>query len=143
MRAATPKGYEPLADVVKFSKDQAAAAGTVVELFNDPLEAVRHADVVVTDTWVSMGMEADKERRMRDFAGYQVSHDMMRKGGANPNWRFLHCLPRKPQEVTDDVFYSDRSLVWDEAENRMWTFMAVVLAQLRPDPFRLIAEHRA
>jgi ornithine carbamoyltransferase len=92
---------------------------------SDPREAVNGADVVVTDTWISMGQEAEKEQRLKDFAGYQVTEALCREGGANPNWKFLHCLPRKHHEVDDEVFYGSRSLVFPEADNRKWTIMAV------------------
>ncbi|KAG2073770.1 ornithine carbamoyltransferase [Suillus decipiens] len=91
---------------------------------NDPREAVKGADVVVTDTWISMGQEAEKAQRLKDFAGYQVTEALCREGGANPDWKFLHCLPRKQDEVDDEVFYSSRSLVFPEADNRKWTIMA-------------------
>jgi ornithine carbamoyltransferase len=72
-----------------------------------------------------MGQESEKNARLKAFNGYQVTNEMAK--GANSDWVFLHCLPRKSEEVSDEVFYSDRSLVWDEAENRMWTAMAYVL----------------
>lgn len=65
-----------------------------------------------------MGQEAEKAQRLKDFAGYQVTMDLAKRGGANPDWKFMHCLPRKSEEVDDEVFYSDRSLVFPEAENR-------------------------
>ncbi|EIW77816.1 ornithine carbamoyltransferase [Coniophora puteana RWD-64-598 SS2] len=91
----------------------------------DPREAVHGADVVVTDTWISMGQEAEKPQRLKDFAGYQVTEKLCREGGANPDWKFLHCLPRKQDEVDDEVFYGPRSLVFSEADNRKWTIMAL------------------
>lgn len=91
----------------------------------DPKEAVQGADVVVTDTWISMGQEAEKEERLKAFEGYQVTEELCRQGGANPDWKFLHCLPRKQQEVDDEVFYGPRSLVFPEADNRKWTIMAL------------------
>lgn len=91
----------------------------------DPKEAVQGADVVVTDTWISMGQEAEKAERLKAFQGYQVTEELCREGGANPDWKFLHCLPRKPQEVDDEVFYGPRSLVFEEADNRKWTIMAL------------------
>ncbi|EIM79170.1 ornithine carbamoyltransferase [Stereum hirsutum FP-91666 SS1] len=90
----------------------------------DPKEAVKGADVVVTDTWISMGQEAEKEERLKAFEGYQVTEALCREGGANPDWKFMHCLPRKPNEVDDEVFYGPRSLVFPEADNRKWTIMA-------------------
>jgi len=126
---ATPKGYECDSDVAARAIAVAEAAGAPVPLFTtDPVEAVRGADVIVTDTWVSMGQEEEKARRLKQFSGYQVTEQL--GAGAKPGWKFLHCLPRKPEEVSDEVFYGERSLVWDEAENRMWTVMAVALAQL-------------
>ncbi|KAJ3577004.1 hypothetical protein NP233_g56 [Leucocoprinus birnbaumii] len=91
----------------------------------DPKEAVHKADVVVTDTWISMGQEAEKEERLKAFEGYQVTEKLCKEGGANPNWQFLHCLPRKAQEVDDEVFFGPRSLVYPEADNRKWTIMAL------------------
>ena len=82
-----------------------------VEWCHDPLRAVRDADYIVTDTWcvpntnrrISMGDEAQKEQRLRDFAGFQVTDDLARQGKAKPDWKFMHCLPRKAEEVSDDV----------------------------------------
>ncbi|EIN04470.1 ornithine carbamoyltransferase 1 [Punctularia strigosozonata HHB-11173 SS5] len=91
---------------------------------SDPREAVHGADVVVTDTWISMGQEAEKAQRLKDFQGYQVTEALCKEGGAKSGWKFLHCLPRKPDEVDDEVFYGPRSLVFPEADNRKWTIMA-------------------
>lgn len=131
VRYACPAGYQPDASIVDRSTAAAKAAGVSIFGTHIPEEAVRGADVIVTDTWVSMGQETEAQKRLKDFAGYQVTHELAKRGGAKPGWKFLHCLPRKPQEVDDAVFYSDRSLVWQEAENRMWTFMAVALAQVQ------------
>ena len=75
-----------------------------------------------------MGQEAEYAKRLEEFKGYEVNKELMAK--ANPGAVFLHCLPRHPEEVTDEVFYSEASLVFPEAENRMWTVMAVMAAQL-------------
>lgn len=72
-----------------------------------------------------MGQEAEKAERLKAFEGYQVTEELCREGGANPDWKFLHCLPRKPHEVDDEVFYGPRSLVFPEADNRKWTIMAL------------------
>jgi ornithine carbamoyltransferase len=130
LRLATPRGYEPPAALLRRAEAEAAGAGVSVTSTHDPLEAVRGAHVVVTDTWVSMGMEAEDARRKADFAGFQVTEALCRRGGAHADWVFLHCLPRKPEEVDDEVFFSPRSLVFDEAENRKWTVMAATLALL-------------
>jgi ornithine carbamoyltransferase len=84
--------------------------------------------VVATDTWISMGQEDEKKERLASFAGYQVTQQMLQSAAANHV--FLHCLPRHSEEVDDQVFYSPQSLVFDEAENRLWTVMAVYAALL-------------
>jgi len=130
LRAAVPKGYEFLPEVMKVASAEAKKAGTKLEFTNVPEEAVKGADLIVTDTWISMGQEAEKDRRLRDFVGYQVTMDLARRGGANPNWRFMHCLPRKSNEVDDEVFYSDRSIVFPVAENRKWSMLAIFEAAM-------------
>jgi len=128
---ATPPGYEPNAGLLASSQTLAKAAGVRIQGFHNPLEAVKGADAIITDTWVSMGQEMDAQKRLEAFKGYQVTEELGRKGGAKPGWVFLHCLPRKPQEVDDAVFYGPRTRVWAESENRKWTFMAVAIAQLQ------------
>lgn len=73
-----------------------------------------------------MGQESSKAQKIRDFAGFQITSDLAARGGANPGWKFMHCLPRKPEEVSDEVFYSDRSVVFEEAENRLYAAIAVL-----------------
>jgi len=128
VKIATPIGYEPNADILALTKELAAENNANVFTTTVADEAVKGADVVVTDTWVSMGQEAEYEKRVKEFEGYQVNSELMAR--ANPGAVFLHCLPRKKEEVTDEVIYSDASLVFNEAENRMWTVMAVMAAQL-------------
>lgn len=101
-----------------------------IVLCDSPEDAVREADFIVTDTWVSMGDETQKEERLQNFTGYQINRELIAAGKPKDDWRFLHCLPRKQEEVTDDIFYSDRSLVFEEAENRMWTVLAVFVCML-------------
>jgi len=129
VRIATPKGYDCDANILSKTERLAEENGTR-EVFttNVAAEAVDGSDVVVTDTWVSMGQEDEMAKRMEEFAGYEVNAELMAR--ANPGAVFLHCLPRHPEEVTDEVFYSPASLVFPEAENRMWTVMAVMAAQL-------------
>ncbi|KAJ2646673.1 ornithine carbamoyltransferase [Coemansia sp. RSA 1085] len=124
MSVCTPEKYPIPQQVKQQAKADAEQANVSVTYHTNPLEAVEGADIVVTDTWVSMGQESEKAQRLRDFAGYQVSMDMAQQGKANKDWIFMHCLPRKPEEVTDEVFYSDRSVVFQEAENRKWTILA-------------------
>lgn len=115
---ATPKGYEIPAfmrDIIKSTNPNFKLTET-----NVPEEAVKNADVLVTDTWVSMGQEAETKKRLADFAGFQITKDLAVRGGAKQDWRFMHCLPRHQEEVADEVFYSPASLVFQEAENRLW-----------------------
>ncbi|PKI83970.1 ornithine carbamoyltransferase [Malassezia vespertilionis] len=95
-----------------------------VDWCHSPEQAVHKANYVVTDTWVSMGDENSKAQRMQDFNGFQITEALCKRGKADPDWRFMHCLPRKAEEVDDEVFYGPRSLVFPEAENRKWTAMA-------------------
>lgn len=74
---------------------------------------------------ISMGQEEEKAARLKAFEGYQITNEMVESAGAKPDWIFMHCLPRKQEEVNDDVFYGERSVVFPEAENRKWTIMAV------------------
>uniref|UniRef100_A0A3Q3IUB5 ornithine carbamoyltransferase n=1 Tax=Monopterus albus TaxID=43700 RepID=A0A3Q3IUB5_MONAL len=118
LRIATPKGYEPQKNVV----EEAQRLSEQLVLTSDPMEAAHGSNVLVTDTWVGMGLEQEKEKRLNNFKGYQVT--MQTGNVAKPNWIFLHSLPRKKEEVDDQLFYSSHSLVFPEAENRKWTIMA-------------------
>jgi ornithine carbamoyltransferase len=80
--------------------------------------------LIFTTLRISMGQEHEKEQRLKDFAGYRVTEQLCKEGGAKENWKFMHCLPRKQDEVDDEVFYGPRSLVFPEADNRKWTAMA-------------------
>ncbi|MCU1450131.1 MAG: Ornithine carbamoyltransferase [Acidimicrobiales bacterium] len=113
VRVATPEGYEPEAAAVERARD-----GGIVTVTGDPLEAVQGADVVYTDVWTSMGQEAEAITRRRHFAAFTVNDDLM--AAAAPDAVFLHCLPaHRGEEVTASVLEGRRSLVWQQAENRM------------------------
>lgn len=127
----TPPAYRPNPTVFQEALDIATHLSLSLTTTADPKRGVDKAHVVVTDTWVSMGQEEDGAQRKLDFSGYQVNKELMSL--ADPEAVFLHCLPRKAEEVSDDVFYSPQSLVFPEAENRMWTVMAVSLSQLGLD----------
>ncbi|KAK1235289.1 ornithine carbamoyltransferase [Marasmius sp. AFHP31] len=122
LRVASPEKYRAPAEV--WTRVEELGCDKGIWWGSDPREAVKGADVVVTDTWISMGQEAEKAQRLQDFAGYQVTEALCREGGANPDWKFMHCLPRKQDEVDDEVFYGPRSIVFPEADNRKWTIMA-------------------
>jgi ornithine carbamoyltransferase len=108
--AATPEGYEP-------DPAETERAGGI-QLVRDPREAARGAHVLYTDVWTSMGQEEERERRLRDFAGYRVDADLVAL--AEPDAIVLHCLPAHyGEEITEEVLYGPRSAVWDQAENRL------------------------
>ncbi len=118
VRVASPATYSSSAAVVTAARERASHTGGSVELFTDPVHAVRHADVVVTDTWVSMGREVEKAQRITTMAGYQVNAALMAE--AKPDALFLHCLPAdRGFEVTADVLDGPQSVIWDQAENRL------------------------
>ncbi|WVQ71001.1 ornithine carbamoyltransferase [Cryptococcus sp. DSM 104548] len=124
LSVASPKGYDKVDERV-WSRVTDASTQGLVTLTNNPAEALHKADIVVTDTWISMGQETEKIARLEAFKGYQITNKMVTDAGANADWKFMHCLPRKQEEVDDEVFYGPRSLVFPEAENRKWTIMAV------------------
>jgi ornithine carbamoyltransferase len=112
--AATPEGYEPDPRVVEIARE----AGGAVELSHDPREAAQGADVLYTDVWTSMGQEEEKERRLRDLAGFGIDDELV--GLAGDEAIVLHCLPAHyGEEITEDVLYGRQSAVWDQAENRL------------------------
>ncbi len=118
LRIATPPGFEPKADIV-------ASGGKHVEIVADANAAAAGADIVITDTWTSMGQEAETQRRLAAFKHYQVNAALMAR--AKPDAIFQHCLPaHRGEEVTAEVIDGPQSVIWDEAENRMWAQMALL-----------------
>ena len=125
VRVGTPQGYEPAAEFVELAR----ANGATVTLTADAAEAVEGADIVVTDTWVSMGQD-HAHNKLAAMGPYQVNGALM--AGAKADARFLHCLPAHVgEEVTAEVFESDRSLVFDEAENRIHAQKSILLWCMR------------
>jgi ornithine carbamoyltransferase len=125
---ASPKGYELPRNVVEQAQNMTENSGAEIECGNDPKLAVRGADVVYTDTWTSMGQEAENTARIKAFAGFQVDSALMSL--ADGDAIFMHCLPaHRGQEVSDEVIESRASVVFDQAENRLHAQKAV-LAQL-------------
>ncbi len=126
---ACPPGYEPDPKIVDAARRDGAATGAKIEICHDPREALRGAQAVYTDVWVSMGQEAEVERRKIELAAYQVNTDLF--ACAEPDAVFLHCLPaHRGEEVTDEVVDHERSLVFDQAENRLHAQKAVLLELL-------------
>jgi len=125
---ASPKGYgipNAMRHVITSAAKGVDSPGTLSET-TVPEEAIRDADILVTDTWISMGQESEKKKRLDAFAGYQITNELAKRGGAKEGWKFMHCLPRHPEEVADEVFYSPRSLVFPEAENRLWAAVSAL-----------------
>jgi ornithine carbamoyltransferase len=128
--AGTPRGYEPKKHVVKLAVSVAKKTGGKIEIVHDPKDAVRKADVVYTDVWASMGQESEKEKRMQTFKNYQVNGKLM--AFAKPSAIFMHCLPaHRGEEVTDEVMDFPRSVIFDEAENRLHTQKAILCTLMR------------
>src|SRR3954466_2659177 len=129
-RAATPEGYEPSAEVVDIAREAASETGATIELFDEPREAATAADVLYADVWTSMGQEDERERRLRDLAGFGIDEALV--GLAADEAIVLHCLPAHyGEEITEDVLYGPRSAVWDEAENRLHAQKALMALVIR------------
>ena len=123
--AATPPGYEPDERAVA-----TARAAAEVEIVNDPAAAVRGADVLYTDVWTSMGQEDERERRLRDLAGFGITPELLAQAGNGAI--VLHCLPAHyGEEITEDVLYGPQSAVWDQAENRLHAQKALMALLIR------------
>ncbi|MBN9606946.1 MAG: ornithine carbamoyltransferase [Actinomycetales bacterium] len=126
VRIAAPAEYAPADAVVRDAERRSAETGGSVTVTTDPVAAVTGADVVVTDTWVSMGKEEEKAHRVATFGGYQVTPGLM--GHAQPDAVFLHCLPAdRGYEVASEVIDGPQSVIWDEAENRLHAQKALLI----------------
>ncbi len=122
MVVSTPKGYEPNEEIVK----KALEMGADITFEHDPMEAVKGADVIYTDVWVSMGQEAEREKRLKDFARHQVSETLVSM--AKDDVIVMHCLPaHRGEEITEDVLEGEHSIVFDQAENRLHAQKAILL----------------
>ncbi len=122
----TPQGFEPKADAISWATKQAARTGGSCAVTNDPVGGVRGADVIYTDVWASMGQEAEADARRKIFLPYQVNEAMVVR--AKPDVSFMHCLPaHRGEEVTAAVIDSPRSVVFQEAENRLHAQKAIML----------------
>jgi ornithine carbamoyltransferase len=118
LKISSPEGYKPKENLLNISKDK-------VNIFDDPYEAAKNSDVIITDVWASMGDEKELNKRERDFSSWQVNKKMM--SIAKKNCIFMHCLPaHRNKEVTSEVIDGNQSVVWDEAENRLHTQKALM-----------------
>lgn len=135
---AIPKGYEPAEDIVARTQEIAAKNGSKVVATNDPVEAVSNADVVYTDVFISMGEEHLKDK-IKSFDGFQVNEKLV--SNMNDDWRFMHCLPaHRGDEVTDWVMDHKNSIVFDQAENRMWAQMSLLTYLVNEDAWETMGE---
>ncbi|WP_457549943.1 ornithine carbamoyltransferase [Archaeoglobus sp.] len=122
MVVCTPKGYEPKRDIV----EKALRMGAKLTFESDPVKAVEDADVIYTDVWVSMGQEKERRKRLKAFAGYQVTQKLV--DSAKTNVVVMHCLPaHRGEEITEDVLEGEHSIVFDQAENRLHAQKAILL----------------
>lgn len=128
--ASTPEGYAPDERVTEASRADAEANGGSVTVTRDPREAAAGAHVLYTDVWTSMGQDEDRERRLRDLDAYRIDDALL--GLADPDGIVLHCLPAHVgEEISEEVLYGPRSLVWEQAENRLHTQKAIMALVIR------------
>lgn len=125
IKIGTAKGYDPDPEIMKLALEDANRTGASIEVLRNPEEAVKGADVVYTDVWVSMGQEAEREKRIKDLSGFRVTPELMSL--AKSDAIFMHCLPaHRGMEVTDEVIDGPQSVVWDQAENRLHAQKAIL-----------------
>ena len=121
----SPSGFEPDPEVTRLSRLDATQTGATITIQDDPVEAVQAADVIYTDVWTSMGMEAEYEERLKSFARYQLNSALLEK--AREDVLVMHCLPaHRGEEITDEVIDGPRSIVFDQAENRLHVQKAIM-----------------
>lgn len=122
---ASPGGYTPLPEVVTEALSVAKQSGSTIEHIADPIAAVKNADIIYTDVWVSMGQEEDKANRLNDLKPYQLNSNLLNH--AKKDVLIMHCLPaHRGEEITDEVIDGPNSIVFDEAENRLHTQKAIM-----------------
>ncbi|WP_323737113.1 ornithine carbamoyltransferase [Methanosphaera sp. ISO3-F5] len=125
MTVACPEGYEPDEEIYKLALEEAEKTGSSINIEHDIHEAVKDADVLYTDVWVSMGDEEEKEERERIFKEYQINSQLLSE--AKKDAIVMHCLPAiRGQEITDEVMTSEQSAIWDQAENRLHAQKAIL-----------------
>ena len=138
MHYAVPEGFEPDQEIVSRAKEIAKRKGGTIQMTNDPVEAVKDANVVYTDVFVSMG-EEDLKDKIDAFDGFQVNEELI--SNANSDYIFMHCLPaHRGEEVTDGVIDSKNSVVFDQAENRMWAQMSILTFLIHPAAWEAFSE---
>ncbi len=127
---STPKGYEPDRDILYEAKKEAERNRVSIVLEEDIRKCIQGADIIYTDVWASMGKESEKEKRLRDFQGFQINSKLLED--AKPNYLIMHCLPaHRGEEITDEVIDGPHSIVFDQAENRMHVQKALLIMLLK------------
>lgn len=121
---ATPPGIELDPQIVEAANEVSKNTKAEFSATHDSVAAAKGAHILVTDTFVSMGEEYAKVAKLKQFEGFQINAELAKH--ADPNYKFMHCLPRHHEEVSDEIFYSDKSIVFDEAENRLYAAMAAI-----------------
>jgi ornithine carbamoyltransferase len=125
MSVACPKGYEPNKDILKKANEIGQSSGVNLSVLREPNEAVKNADILYTDVWVSMGEEKERQKRMKAFQGYQINSKLLSvaaKGAV-----VMHCLPaHRGLEITDDVIEGRQSIVWQQGENKLYGAAAIL-----------------
>ncbi len=135
---AIPKGFEPDADIIERAQAIAEQTGATITETNNPIEAVTDADVIYTDVFISMG-DSDTKGKMESFDGFQVNEELV--SHAKEDYIFMHCLPaHRGEEVTDGVIDSENSVVFDQAENRMWAQMSLLTYFVDKDAWESLGE---
>lgn len=123
---AAPKGYEPKAEFIEIAQKNAEKSGSKIEIVNDPVQAVKDADVLVTDVWASMGAEAEQKERVEKFKNFQINNRLAVQ--AKKDFLFLHCLPaHRGEEVSADIIDGSHSAIYQEAENRLHAQKALMI----------------
>ncbi len=127
---AAPKGYTPSEEIVKGAQQFANKTSAFIKVFKNPQEAVKGADILYTDTWVSMGQEEEAKKRLKEFDGFQINKKLASL--AKSDYIFMHCLPaHRGQEVTEDIIDGEHSVIFEQAENRMHAQKAILLYLIR------------
>ena len=130
IRIGCPRPHKPRQEILDLAKNDGKLTGTCIEVTHDPILAVKNADVIYTDTWVSMGKETDSQERIKVLAPYRVTKRLVSL--AKKNVKIMHCLPaHRGQEITDEVIDSTNSIVFDQAENRLHVQKAILTMLLR------------
>jgi len=125
MAIATPEGYEPNQEITRLAMEDARASGATIEIGHDPFVAVDGADIIYTDTWASMGQEAEHDKRVKVMKPFQVNDRLVK--AAKKDCLFMHCLPaHRGEEVTDEVADGPHSVIFDQAENRLHAQKAIL-----------------